>query len=220
MSRHATLSELVWPLDAADADLPVLWAQDMAAVVLDLVWRGYDVLCDKVGHVDFTEPIEQLERNLTSLHFKAIQRVWAADTGGFSTIHPGHEIPELLSRSTSNAKPPAYDLGFSHPDKDLWKWPVEAKVLTSPNALAEYRKEVDEKFIGGVAAPIVGEGGMIGYLLRGNEQAVFDNLATELGQQFVIWAAFATRPHRTTVHQRANAPTLRIHHLVMRMGSA
>lgn len=220
MSRYRTLSELAWPVDPQDADLPVRWAEEVAVQVLGWVWRGYDGLNGELGGVDFTQPLEQLERNLTELHYYQIQQRWAQETQGFSSIHPGHEIPELLSRSSASAKPPAYDLGFVHAEQRLWKWPVEAKLLPGPAALAEYLKDVHGKFGSGVASPIVGEGGMIGYLLKGHEEVVLAGLAKELVQELSILPEFAARPHRASRHLRADAPALRLHHMIMRMGGS
>src|SRR5438132_1118940 len=82
-------------------------------------------------------------------------------------------MPELLSRSSARAKPPAYDLSFSHVEHDLWQWPIEAKVVLTPKALGEYLRDVQDKFIAGIAAPMIGEGAMIGYLLSGDDNEFF-----------------------------------------------
>ena len=219
MSRHRTVSELVWPTDPLDTDLPVAWARGVAVQVLGWSWQAYDELARDIATVDLTQPLEQLERNLTELHFYRIQRLWAKDTDGFCSVQPGHEMPELLSRSSAAAKPPAYDLGFVHTEQPLWKWPIEAKLLPGPAALAEYLKDVRGKFETGIAAPVVGEGGMIGYLLKGKHELVLDNLAKELAQELAVLSEFSTRPHRISQHVRAGKPTLRLHHMIMVMAS-
>src|SRR6266496_1941233 len=183
MSRRPTLSEMLWPDDPADADLPVQWAEAVALQVLDWVWRGYDQLRHKhLSRVDLCQPSEQLERNLTLLHFGEIQEIWARETQGFGSLRPGHEIPELENRYSPSAKPPAYDLGFVHAENQRWIWPVEAKVLPTSAALAEYLNDVRGKFVAGIVGPFIGEGGMVGYLLRGSPRDVFDKLVNELGQ--------------------------------------
>lgn len=209
---------MLWPDEPADADLPVHWARDVAVQVLDWVWRGYDQTRDKhLSRVELTQPPEQLERNLTFLHFGEIQEIWARETEGFSSLRPGHEIPELESRSSPSAKPPAYDLGFTHTENQRWIWPVEAKVLPTSTALAEYLDDVRGKFGAGIAGPFVGEGGMIGYLLHGLPNDVFDKLARELGQLLLPVSEFSARQHRSTQHNRADAPSLRLHHLIMEL---
>lgn len=116
--------------------------------------------------------------------------------------------------------PPAYDICFTHIGNATWKWPIEAKLLHSQGAVAEYLKDVRQKYLAGVAAPLVGEGGMAGYLLKGHEDRVFDKLKNELGQELAKVPVFIARSHRATVHVRTSAPQIRIHHLVMRMGAS
>lgn len=218
MSRRPTLSEMLWPDDPADADLPVQWAKDMSVQVLDWVWRGYDQLRDKhLSRVDLTQPTEQLERNLTFLHFGEIQEIWARETEGFSSLRPGHEIPELENRSSPSAKPPANDLGFVHTENPRWIWPIEAKVLPTSAAVAEYLTDVRGKFVTGIAGPFVGEAGMIGYLLRGSPNDVFEKLGKELGQPLSPVSEFNARQHRSSNHDRTDAPLLRLHHLIMEL---
>jgi len=71
MSRRPTLSEMLWPDDPEDADLPVEWAASVAVQVLDWAWRAFDSVCEKhLNSVDLSSATpEQLERNLTELHF-------------------------------------------------------------------------------------------------------------------------------------------------------
>lgn len=219
MSRRLTLSEMVWPDDPEDSQLPVEWAESVAVQVLDWVWRGFDAVCEKhLRSADLSSHTpEQLERNLTEFHFLETSLLWARENGGFSSVQPCHESPELASRSSASAKPPAYDLGFVHIENRRWKWPIEAKVLSTAGAVSEYLKDVREKFIAGIAAPFVGEAGMIGYLLKGSPGDVFDKLASELAQPLSTVADFKLRQHRSSQHERVNAPTLRLHHLVMEL---
>ena len=65
------------------------------------------------------------------------------------------------SRSTAQAKPPANDLAFVSIDNQNWAWAIEAKVLRSAGSLAEYLKDVNDKFVNGIASPFIGDGGMI-----------------------------------------------------------
>jgi hypothetical protein len=218
MSRRPTLNEMLWPDDPADADLPVQWAESLSVQVLEWVWRSYDQLRDRhLARVDFAQSAEQLERNLTLLHFGEIQEIWARETDGFSSLRPGHEIPEFENRISPSAKPPAYDLGFIHTENQRWIWPVEAKVLPTSAALAEYLNDVRGKFVAGIAGPFVGEAGMIGYLLQGLPQDVFDKLIRELGQPLLSVPEFSVRQHRSSQHLRTDAPLLRLHHLIMEL---
>ncbi len=56
---------------------------------------------------------------------------------------------------------------------------------------------------------------MIGYLLAGKTDEAFRRLAAKLKQSLGTVERFKDRAHKTTVHVRATAPKLRIHHMVM-----
>lgn len=217
MTRRPTFSELAWPDDPADADLPRNWARSVSVQVLDWTWRGFDELQrSHLSRVDLTQPLEQLERDLTRHHFIEIQAIYQAETEGFSALIPVHEWPEMETRSSAPAKPPAYDLGYVHHGNRRWAWPIEAKVLSTPGNLYQYLADVKGKFECGVAAPLVGDGGMIAYLLSGSADTVFKNLAERFYCDLVVVPEFASRPHRASNHPRTSAPDLRLHHMVMK----
>ena len=216
MTRRPTPSELMWPDDPADADLPIDWAASVTTQVLDWTWRAFDSLRENhLVRIDLTQPLEQVERDLARNHFLEIQLLYAAETDGYSAIIPVPEWPETEMRTSASAKPPANDFAFISTDNRRWAWPVEAKVVSSTGALAEYLKDVNDKFVGGVAAPLVGEGAMIGYLLVTDTVTVFSNLEQRLGQPLEMVPEFVDRPHRTSQHSRTSAPDLRLHHLLM-----
>jgi hypothetical protein len=222
MTRRAAFREQAWPEDPVFKELAMKWAEAVSEQILDWVWHAFDTLrTGPIARVDLTEPREQLERDLTHLHSIEIQRLWARDTGGFSTLFPGHEIPEFESRHSPRAKPPAHDLGFVHSQNPRISWPIEAKVVQKPSALRDYLTDVRNKFIAGKAAPFVGQAGMIGYLLAGTAREMFTGLETELSQTLNYPSAFASRNHRTSFHTRGRSPfgrdlpDLLLHHLVM-----
>ncbi len=93
-------------------------------------------------------------------------------------------------------------------------------VLPTSAVLAEYLKDVRAKFVAGIAAPLVGEGGMIGYLLQGFPKDVFDKLADELGQRLLPVSEFSTREHLSSRHERREALSLRLHHMIMELAKA
>jgi hypothetical protein len=180
MTRRAAFREQVWPEDQAFKELALAWTESMSVQILDWVWRAFDALLrGPMAHVDLTKPLEQLERDLTHLHFTEIQRLWARETDGFSTLSPGHEIPEFESRHSAQAKPPAYDLGFVLDANRRIVWPIEAKVVRKASVLSAYLGDVRDKFVAGIAAPFVNQAGMIGYLLTGEAREVFTNLESE-----------------------------------------
>ena len=148
MTRHPTFSELAWPDDPADAELPIQWARGVATQVLDWTWRAFDsLLASRLVRIDLTQPLEQLERDLTRNHFVEIQVLFALETDGYAALVPHHEFPEMESRSSASAKPPAYDLAFVSTSNQRRAWPLEAKVVPSPDRLGEYLNDVNGKFV-------------------------------------------------------------------------
>lgn len=217
MTRRPTFSELVWPSDPDVRELASVWASENCVRVLGWTWRAFDALMAKhAPAVDFSQPMEQLERDLVRCHFVEIQLLFASETDGYATVVPQHEWPELESRKSAAAKPPAYDLAFISTANQRWAWPIEAKVLPTPATLAEYLKDVSDKYVAGVASPLLGDGAMIAYLLqKDSAQAFFQNLAAKLQQSLQLVPEFAERTHRMTDHVRTSNPNLRLHHLAM-----
>src|SRR6267378_1812013 len=108
MTRRPTFSELRWPMDDDSLAQAQRWAEGATTQVLDWTWRGFDRLRkEHLTEVDFGQPIEQLERDLTSKHFIQINLRWAQETDGFSSIVPHHEFPEAETRPPAPGKPPA-----------------------------------------------------------------------------------------------------------------
>src|ERR1700731_1522536 len=171
-----TASELAWPLDADSHQQAQEWAGHAAIQVLDWTWRAFDLLRTNVlGRIDLNQPLDQLERDLTSNHFRAIQQLWARETEGYSAFCPHHEWPEMATRSPSPARPPAYDIAFVWNDNPRVAWPLEAKVVPNTGTLAKYVADT-AKFTEGIAAPFVGEAAQIAYLLSGAATEFFANL--------------------------------------------
>lgn len=218
MRGRRSLGEILWPDDEQSRRQAIDWAESIAEQALDLVWRAFDRLAahelrdrpDLAAHAP-----EQLERELTQRHAAELTVAWARETGGYGSFCPLHESHEPASRKGGKAMPPSNDFAFVHMVNKRWSLPVEAKVLWSDRALGEYLKDVNGKYLEGVAAPLVGECGMIGYLLKGTAEGVFEVLKVKLAQQLGYVQRFADRTHRTTTHDRKTAPRLRIHHMVM-----
>lgn len=217
MSRP-TLSELAWPMDADSRQQAQEWAGEVARQVLDWTWRAFDSLRTNIlSRIDLTQPLEQVERDLASHHFREIQLLWKTETDGYSAFSPHHEWPEMATRSPAPAKPPAYDIAFVWADNPRVAWPIEAKVVQTPGTLAEYVADT-KKFTGGIASPFVSEGGQVAYLLTGATDEFFSNLSAGSSVALEEVAEFSARPHRMSLHPRASAPDLRLHHMAMFCG--
>lgn len=216
MTRRTTFSEMAWPDSPEAQDLAVKWAKASAFRILDWTWRAFDALsAAHLSGLDLTQPLEQLERDLVRQHFIEIQIIFARETHGYSSLIPHHEWPEMETRAPAPAKPPAYDLCFISTANQRWAWPIEAKVIPTSNTLAEYLKDVREKFIAGIASPLIGEGAMIAYLLSKDGDVFFAKLEAKLGQPLSPSCDFHDRIHKTSQHARSGYPHLTLHHMAM-----
>lgn len=216
MSRHATLSQSRFPLDGDSLTQAEEWAKTSAFQILDWTWRAFDALqANVLSGADLTKPLEQLERDLAQLHFGEILSLWARETGGECAYSPRHEHPEFETRSPAPAKPPAYDIAFVVNLNSRIAWPIEAKVLKTPGTLSDYLGDT-AKFENGIAAPLVGEGAQIAYLLTGTADEFFANLATRLSSPLEPVPNFSTRAHRVSSHARNRIPDLQLHHMAMK----
>lgn len=214
MSRP-TLGELAWPMDDESHRQAVQWTAGVSVRVLDWTWRAFDALqLSVLSRVDMSQPLEQLERDLTSKHFIEIQRLFAAETDGMSSIVPHHEFPENESRPGGSGNPPASDISFIWYDNQRVSWPIEAKVLSTSSTLAPYLGDV-KKFTDGIAAPFSGAGAQIAYLLSGTTDDFFNNLGPALSLVIQTMPEFSSRAHRVSSHTRKSAPNLQLHHMAM-----
>lgn len=209
------MSELRWPMDDDSRRQAENWAAGITFQALDWTWRGFDALRENVlSEVDFNQPLDQLERDLTSKHFIEINRLFAAETEGLSSIIPHHEFPENESAPGGSGKPPASDICFIWYHNQRVSWPIEAKVLKTPGTLSEYLGDT-AKFENGIAAPLVGEGAQLAYLLTGTTDKFFDNLSAQLALPLQTVVEFSARAHRVSSHARTGIPRLQLHHLAM-----
>jgi hypothetical protein len=203
-------------------DLAICWAKRMSERFLALVWEGYDLLCvEMLDHIDWELADEQLERSIT-MHLEAC--IHQVKSGG-EPFGVQHERPEEATRTSAQAKPPANDIAFypfPSQGNPRWNWPIEAKILHTDQAIAEYVKAVQGEYIGCIYAPFTGEGAMVGFLLKGNPQAVLVKVSQVLRCAMTPHPRFSPpRAHSVSDHRRTieggkpYCPSLRCHHLIM-----
>jgi hypothetical protein len=102
-------------------------------------------------------------------------------------------------------------------------WPLEAKVLRSDGAIADYVRDVKEQFLTGRYAPYVNGGAMLGYMIRSSPVKAFDNIEKSLTCQLQLHSAFNNRHHRVSNHFRNLARAdfisgpFQCHYLIMEM---
>jgi len=215
-----TYSERRWPDTPEFNSVLCSWKAAGSIILLELVWKGYDGFCaEALAQVDCSEDDEGLERNITQLLEPKIRQLMT----GYEPFYVQHGPCEYESRMPSPAQPPQYDIAFI-----LWSdrrvmWPLEAKVLRTDGTVAEYIHEIQDNFLTCRYSPFSSEAAMVGYLLSGNSETVFGNIAEKGGWNLSPHVHFSDRDHRTSEHERkipegkSYPIQFRCHHLVLRL---
>jgi hypothetical protein len=180
------------------------WSSDAVESMLSLVWDGYDQMKSKIlSKVDFTQPIHQLERALTSAHATEITKLWKASQNGFESFLPKHEPWEQSSITSPSAMPPSYDFGFENVNDPRLLWPIEAKVLANPDDVKRYLDDLNLKYLSGKGAPFSTEAGLLGYLREGQAIDAIESIQKALGTNLKLFPPFANRLHHISEHPRS-----------------
>lgn len=207
-----------WPTNATAPDPAFIsqackWMDDPGSWLLGFVWSGYDSLCQNPPVIDGKD----LERNITQV---LVRRIDEAMTGD-EPFYVQHGPFERATMAAPPAQPPAYDLAFVLQADERIMWPLEAKVLETPQRLASYVQDVQEQFLTCRYAPFSSSGAMLGYLLAGATQDALSNIAARLDCELTPVLHTSIRAHSTSSHQRtvpAGKPwsaKFVCHHLIM-----
>jgi hypothetical protein len=202
------------PADAGFIALAARWMGTAEPDFLDHIWTGFEQLKSRPPSFDGRD----LERSITQLLTPAIDDVVPGEAP-YYVMHSAFERETMLAPP---AQPPAYDFAFILRADPRVMWPVEAKILTSAKALADYLADVREQFLTCRYAPFSASGAMAGYLLDGDAGEALGNISQRLGSTFLETAPITPeRPHRSTLHDRVVPagkfyPTpFRCHHLIL-----
>lgn len=201
------------PADATFVALATQWVGNLEHDLIGWMWSGFERLRSLSPAFDGRD----LERSITQLLSAAIDDV----VPGEAPYYVQHSPFERETMLPAPAQPPAYDLAFVLRADPRVMWPVEAKILNSPRALADYLADIREQFLTCRYAPFAASGAMLGYLLNGSEQETLTNIANRLEVEFEKVAfGHPSRAHRSSIHDRAvptgkSYPTpFRCHHII------
>lgn len=202
------------PPDATFIAQAEAWIGQFEIGFTDLIWRGYARLKAAGAHFDDRD----LERSITQLLTAAIDD----EVLGEAPYYVQHGPYERETMLAPPAQPPAYDLAFVMRADPRVMWPAEAKILTTPKALADYLADVVDQFLTCRYAPFSASGAMLGYLLSGAAEDVLANISRRLNIGYAEGTPVDTnRPHRSAWHART-VPTgkayptrFRCHHLIL-----
>ena len=188
------------------------WCRDQSFILLSFLWQAYDQMRKDDPFVDGRD----LERSITQLLEPRIHRAMSGD----EPFYVQHGPFERETMKAPPSQPPQYDIAFVlHADERIM-WPMEAKVLETAGAVAEYVEDVREQFLKCRYAPFSSEGAMLGYLLSGTPADAFHNISTKVPCELKEHPGFPSRPQRFSHHVRtvpageAYPPMFRCHHLI------
>jgi len=181
--------------DPAFLALAASWAQEPTRQFLPLIWAAYDTMVGAMPHIDGGD----LERSITQVLEPRIS--WAMS--GFEPFYVQHSPFERETKRPPPAQPPEYDLAFVLRADERIMWPLEAKVLETPRAVAAYVKDINNEFLTCRYAPFSGSGAMLGYLISGTATDALAAIAERLGEELHEVADLAGRPNRFSRHARA-----------------
>jgi len=215
LKLRKTVGELLWP-NPVEFVASLGGSKESASLqLMDLVWKGYDLVAEELAQVDFSEPFDDLERELTEMLEKRIRHVMT----GFEPFDLQHGPYERETRRPAPAQPPQYDLAFILRANERVMWPMEAKVV--PRALAQYVEDIRREYLTCRYGPFSTEGAMLGYVLSGKAEDHFSAIAARTPAVLVRHPAFRGRPHRFSDHDRVvprgkpYPAKFRIHHILL-----
>jgi hypothetical protein len=171
------------------------WISNPAEVLLGFIWSAYDLMRRDDPAIDTRD----LERSITQL---LEPRVRASMTG-FEPFYVQHGSFERETMLPAPAQPPEYDLAFVLRANERIMWPLEAKVLERPNAVASYVRDIEEQFLTCRYAPFSGSAAMLGYLLDGEAADAFAAIAQRLSCTLDPIPEYDGRNNRVSQHARS-----------------
>jgi hypothetical protein len=202
-------------------DLAKEWCADQSALLLRLVWDGFDRFRrDSFDRELISREDERKEESLNYLLALSIDRC----KDRFAPFSVISEVPEQTARKGGQGQSPHPDIGFCAYDNPRAVWPLEAKVLKSEDDVIAYCSEVTTNFLTGRYATFSNEGAMLGYLLTGQPTETFFSIGKLLCCRLADHKTIRNRPHKVSSHMRQNLPDRRspveflCHHLIFEMG--
>lgn len=198
-------------------EIAVQWCEGQSRRLLDLVWRGYDLLLANDLHkVAFNADDEAREESLNFLLALRIDQC-----KGNAPFYVAHQPPEQTKRKRGKGRSPQPDIGFALYEHPRTVWPMEGKVLMHERDVSAYLTEIETNFVKARYATFSSEGAMLGYLATGDAETLLSNVNIALGNTLRSHTDFADRPHKLSDHARvtlphANSPADFVcHHLIL-----
>lgn len=197
VSRRRTISELRWPDTSDFVEIAKQWRVEASTILLKFVWQGCDLLqAEVLSQINCSQAEDDLERDITERLEPRIRTVMTGD----EPFYVQHGSYERATRKPAPAQPKEYDIAFVLRANERIIWPLEAKILSSDGAVAEYINELKGNFLTCDYAPFSSEAGMLGYLFSGEPNKAFNNIAAKVPCQLSHHPDFLDREHKTSDH--------------------
>lgn len=200
------------PHDPAFIALAQAWMGNPSKQFIGLVWAGYAAMRAALPVIDERD----LERSITQLLEPRIRSVMSGD----EPFYIQHGPYERETMQKPPAQPPQYDLAFVLRSDDRVMWPIEAKVMETPNTVARYVKDVRDEFLTCRYGPFSNSGAMLGYLLAGDSSDALSAIGTALGCTLELLADHPDKPaslsrHRTVPMGKSYPARFECYHLIL-----
>ena len=170
------------------------WCQNQSAILIDFIWKAYDQMGKDNPHIN----TKDLERSITQLIEPRIRNVMTGD----EPFYIQHGPYERETMKQPPAQPPQYDLAFILNVDERIMWPIEAKVIETPNNVYQYVNDIRNEFLQCRYSPFSSEGAMLGYLLSGSPTDAFGNISKAVHCVLVDHPSFPSRPQKLSHHRR------------------
>jgi len=161
------------PHDPAFVTLAQAWMGNFSKQFIELVWAAYVDMRAALPVIDDRD----LERSITQLLEPRIRQAMS----GYEPFYIQHGPYERETMQKPPAQPPQYDLAFVLRSDERIMWPLEAKVMETPNTVARYVKDVRNEFLTCRYGPFSNSGAMLGYLLAGDSAEALSAIGAALG---------------------------------------
>jgi hypothetical protein len=211
--RNRTPVQSAYSLPGDFVEMVRAWREDAIEVIFGYVWKGFDEL---LSRHKFARTKENLERGVTQLACQYIRDAMDGKPPFYLEHHPFEDE----TRKPAPASPPAPDLAFILRGNPRAMLPLEAKILPTDRAVADYVREVRDNFLECRYAPFSSHGGVLGYLVQGSPALALESIALALDCELRPHPRFSKRNHRCSKHERTSercrkAPrSFTCHHLV------
>lgn len=216
LGKRRTILEARFPDTPEFAALAQEWLLGAVDQMLGFVWRAYDrIVGDILSRISLDDADKDLERAITMTLEPRIRDEMSGDEV-FYVQHERYEHETMLNR-----RAPQYDICFVLRSNERIMYPLEAKVLRTDGSVSKYVKEIRDNFLTCRYAPFTGEGGMLGYLVVGDPERAFSNIAKKVPCKLTEHSNFPERDHRTSEHSRSvprgkDYPRhFRCHHMIL-----